>query len=85
MVFLQTLAIRSAALAPVITAFIWVIRENTEWLVPREIFNMSCVLGIPGTVCILVLVNVFQAAGARTAEGVYPPYKYLCYMAKFVS
>ncbi len=84
MVLLGSLTTRSAAIAAVITAFIWVIRENTGWLVPLEIFNLSCVLGIPGTVIMLVLVIIFYPGGAHTAAGVYPPYNYLCYAANFI-
>ncbi len=84
MAILGNLAIRSAAIATLVTTFIWAIRENSEWLVPLPLFNLSCVLGIPGTLIMMVLVIVFHPGAAHTAAGHYPPYNYLSYLADFL-
>ncbi len=83
MTFLRSLAFRSAVIAALIIGFVSVIRENSEWLVPLGLFNLSCVLGIPGTLIMWVLLIVFLPGAVHTATGHYPPYNYLSYLGDF--
>ncbi len=78
------LTVASIATGALVSVFVGLIHEYTEWLVPLVIFNLSSVLGIPGLVIVFLLTCIVRPSGVRTAAGLYPPYNYLSYIADFL-